>query len=95
MSFLTGVNGLLIEFIIVVMNLRRVVPLFIDCIVHAYVRNGDFFAYVRNGNSIAMEMLGNVMGILDMDGFLHRGAVLLQGIGYVEGWGCLCEIVFV
>jgi hypothetical protein len=80
-SFLTGVNGLLIEFIIVVMNLRRVVPLFIDCIVHAYVRNGDFFAYVRNGNSIAMEMLGK--------------AVLLQGIGYVEGWGCLCEIVFV
>jgi hypothetical protein len=36
-----------------------------------------------------------VMGILDMDDFYIGWAVFLQGIGCVEGWGCLCEIVFV
>jgi hypothetical protein len=37
LRLLVHANGLLIEFIIVVMNLRRGVPLFIDCIVRTYV----------------------------------------------------------
>ena len=57
----------------------------------ACVRNGDFFAYVRNGDflrtyvvgigSIAMEMLGNVMGILDMDGFYIWGQFFCKDLG--------------